>query len=217
MSDEKDPVEKLPEEVDAKKGNGQDEDINIELLDSEAQADADPVGDPASVDKQVDALRKEKQELYDRLLRKQADFENYRKRADKEKRDFQQYALADFMLDLVAILDNFDRALQHADEQSGSEYRKGVELINRQFRDLMEKRGLKAMVSEGQVFDPNFHEAILREENNNLPENTIVQELQKGYFFRDRLLRPAMVKVSFRNEGAADKTTPEDGDIEVIE
>ncbi len=152
------------------------------------------------LEKQMEDLRRQKEELYDRLLRKHADFENFRKRIEKEKREFQLYALSSFMLDLVAILDNFERALSHPEEQSGAEYRKGVELIYRQFKDLAEKRGLRPVETKGKNFDPNFHEAIAREVRNDLPENTILEELQKGYFLHDKLLRPAMVKVSYQVE-----------------
>lgn len=168
--------------------------------------------DLAGLEKELETLKKEKDDLYQRLLRKQADFDNFRKRSEKEKREFQAYAITEFLLELLPILDNFERALAHPDEQSGAEYRKGVELIYRQFRDLMEKKGLRAIETTGQPFDPNYHEAILREERNDLPENTILAELQKGYFFRDKLLRPAMVKVSFRNEEAE-----EDPEIEIID
>ena len=209
MADDKE--EKDPPEIGSR-GNGKDhDDARIKVVDLEdppekaiaAQSDA------AELEKELEIVRKEKDEIYERLLRKHADFENFRKRADKEKREFQSYALSEFMLELLSILDNFERALAHSEEQSGPEYRKGVELIYRQFRDLMEKKGLKAIDTIGQAFDPNFHEAILREEKNDLPENTILAELQKGYFFRDKLLRPAMVKVSFRNE------TPEEEDPEI--
>lgn len=191
-------------------GNGQDRDgIGIEIED----AGPELAESASQIQKELEAVRKEKDEIYERLLRKQADFENFRKRNEKEKREFQSYALSEFMLELLPILDNFERALAHPDEQSGADYRKGVELIYRQFRDVMDKKGLKAIETIGQAFDPNFHEAILREEKNDMPENTILAELQKGYFFRDKLLRPAMVKVSFRNE------TPEEEDpqIEIID
>jgi molecular chaperone GrpE len=198
------------------RGNGEDhDDTRIKVVDLEDPPEKAIAaqGDVSDLEKELEAARKEKDEIYERLLRKHADFENFRKRADKEKREFQSYALSEFMLELLSILDNFERALAHSDEQSGPEYRKGVELIYRQFRDLMEKKGLKAIDTIGQPFDPNFHEAILREEKNDLPENTILAEMQKGYFFRDKLLRPAMVKVSFRNE------TPEEEDpiIEIID
>ena len=140
------------------------------------------------------------------MLRKSADFENLRKRVEKEKREFQQYALSEIMGDLIFILDNFERALSHADESSNPEYRKGIELIYRQLKDLLEKRGLRAIEAAGKKFDPNFHEAVAREERNDLEEGTILEELQRGYYFHNRLLRPAMVKVSYSSiEGKSDE------------
>jgi molecular chaperone GrpE len=133
-------------------------------------------------------------------LRKHADFENFRKRAEKEKREYQMFALSDFMYELLAILDNFDRAMSHAEDQVNTDYHKGILLIYRQFKDLLEKKGLKPIETIGRPFDPNYHEAITREERDDVPENTILEEFQKGYFFRDKLIRPAMVKVSFKPE-----------------
>jgi molecular chaperone GrpE len=184
------------------KGNGKDdEDIEIELLDPDnpvSQALELSSHTPVQeLEKQLEAVRKEKDELYDRLLRKHADFENMRKRMEKDKREFHQYALSDIMGELIFILDNFERAISHSDDAGNPEYRKGVELIYRQLKDLLEKRGLRAIESEGKKFDPNFHEAVAREERNDLEEGTILEELQRGYFFHNRLLRPAMVKVSY--------------------
>jgi molecular chaperone GrpE len=186
------------------KGNGRDEEeIEIELLDPDNPASQSlelstqtPVHE---LEKQLESVRKEKEELYDRLLRKHADFENLRKRLEKEKKEFHQYALSDIMGELIFILDNFERAISHSDESGNPEYRKGVELIYRQLKDLLEKRGLRPIESEGKKFDPNFHEAVAREERNDLEEGTILEELQRGYFFQNRLLRPAMVKVSYQS------------------
>lgn len=211
MPDKKDIVERSSDDDTPKdRGNGKDEEIHIEVLDPDAPSSIDdpvepmePVEAPpksSAFEKTIEELKKQRDDYYDRLLRKQADFENFRKRTEKDKREFQQYALTDFMLELVAILDNFDRAVSHAEDQVGAEYRKGIDLIHRQLRDLLEKRGLRAMETHGKPFDPMVHEAILREHHDELPESTILQELQKGYYFRDKLLRPAMVKVSFRDE-----------------
>ena len=219
MADEKDDFE---DSDFISKGNGRDDDddIQIELLDPDnpgsgshelEMAPANPVHE---LEKQMETLRKEKDEIYDRLLRKHADFENFRKRSEKDKREFQQYALSDIVGDLIFILDNFERALSHADESSNPEYRKGVELIYRQLRDLLEKRGLKIIESKGQMFDPNFHEAVSREPRTDVEEGTVLEELQRGYFFQNRLLRPAMVKVSYtpdepKQENSKDKSDDE--------
>src|SRR4030095_13861822 len=164
------------------KGNGKDdEDIEIELLDPDnpvSQALKLSSHTPVQeLEKQLEAVRKEKDELYDRLLRKHADFENMRKRMEKDKREFHQYALSDIMGELIFILDNFERAISHSDDAGNPEYRKGVEVIYRQLKDLLEKRGLRAIESEGKRFDPNFHEAVAREERNDLEEGTILEEL----------------------------------------
>jgi molecular chaperone GrpE len=203
------------------KGNGKDEeeDIEIELLDPDQPGrssleQVSSVNPTLEIDREIETLRKEKEDLYDRLLRKQADFENFRKRMEREKREFQQYALSDIMGELIFILDNFERAFSHSGEAS-SEYKKGVELIYRQLKDVLEKRGLKAIETTGRKFDPNFHEAVAREERNDLEEGTILEELQRGYFFQTRLLRPAMVKVSYSThedapEGGSSEKTSED-------
>lgn len=206
-----------------------DEDFEIEILDPGdptgyySSASNEPeISKPAeqpiaespelsSLEKRFEEIQKEKEEIQDRLLRKLADFENLRKRTEKEKREYRVFALSDFMLDLLQILDNFERALLHPEEQTGADYRKGVELIYRQLKDLAEKRGLRPIHTEGQAFDPKFHEAIAREERNDLPDNTILEELQKGYLFVDKLLRPSMVKVSFRPDDPHEETELPEG------
>ncbi|HJZ12940.1 MAG TPA: nucleotide exchange factor GrpE [Acidobacteriota bacterium] len=202
------------------KGNGQDdEDIEIEVLDpgeptpATLESGEEVLEEIRSLESRLQELEKEKAELQDRLLRKHADFDNYRKRTEKDKQEFKRFALSDFMSELILILDNFERALAHSEEQSGQEYRKGVELIYRQLRDLMEKKGVKAIQVEGEQFDPNYHEAIARELRNDLPDNTILEELQKGYLLHNKLLRPAMVKVSFRTDG--DEEQSGDDELEV--
>src|SRR5688572_18172761 len=218
MEDEKDEFE----DTDTiSKGNGKDEeeDFQIEILDPDNPGsnalELSPSNAAYELERQMETLRKEKDEIYDRLLRKHADFENFRKRTEKEKRDFQQYALSDIMGELIFILDNFERAFTHSGDASTAEYRKGIELIYRQLRDVLEKRGLRVIETEGQKFDPNFHEAVAREERNDLQEGTITEELQRGYFFQNRLSRPAMVKVSYTThesgpEGSSDNKSEDE-------
>jgi len=133
-------------------------------------------------------------EWRDRYLRTLADFDNYRKRADREKQDFFKYALAGTLRDLLPILDNFDRALDHAEE--GDEFHRGVSLIYKQLFDVLTKHGVKVIDESNVRFDPNIHEAVVREEDPSVPSHTVVEVLQKGYFLHGRLLRPAMVKVA---------------------
>ena len=156
----------------------------------EAAAEVDSSGSGGS----DDSLRRETQEMRDRYMRTLADFDNFRKRTDREKADFFKYALAGTMKDLLPVLDNFDRALEHAEE--GDEFHKGVLLIYKQLFDVLEKHGLKPITETGVHFDPNIHEAVIREEDASVPSHTVVAVLQKGYFLGDRLLRPALVKVA---------------------
>jgi molecular chaperone GrpE len=133
-------------------------------------------------------------EWRERYLRTLADFENYRKRADREKQEFYKYAMQGVLKDLLPVLDNFDRALDHAEE--GDEFHKGVSLIYKQLFEVLTKHGLKTIEESGVHFDPNIHEAVVREEDSSVPSHTVTAVLQKGYFLHDRLLRPAMVKVA---------------------
>ena len=132
--------------------------------------------------------------LNDRYLRAVADFENYRRRSDREKEDFRKYAIQNLLRDLLPVLDNFDRALDHAEE--GDDFHKGVLLIYKQLWEVLQRYGLKPIEETGVRFDPNIHEGVIREENPSVPSHTVTAVLQKGYFLHDRLLRPAMVKVA---------------------
>lgn len=165
------------------------EEIEREMRETaeEAVSDAAPAADGGS-------LADENRQLKDRVVRTLADFENFRKRSDREKADFFKYSLANVMRDIVPVLDNFDRALDHAEE--GDDFHKGVLLIYKQFYDVLQKHGLKPIEESGVAFDPNIHEAVVREENDSVPSHTVVAVMQKGYFLHDRLLRPALVKVA---------------------
>jgi len=136
----------------------------------------------------------ETEQLRDRYLRLLADFENFRRRSEREKTEFYKYAMSGLLKDLLPVLDNFDRSLEHAEE--GDDFHKGVLLIYKQLFDILQKHGLKPIEESGVPFDPNIHEAVVREEDPSVPSHTVTAVLQKGYFLHDRLLRPAMVKVA---------------------
>ena len=136
----------------------------------------------------------EVKKLNDRYLRTLADFENYRKRADREKGEYYKQALAGLMKDLLPVIDNFDRALDHAEE--GDDFHRGVLLIYKQLFDGLQKYGLKAFAEKGVPFDPNIHEAVVTEQDPSMPNHTVKEVLQKGYVLQDKLLRPALVKVA---------------------
>jgi molecular chaperone GrpE len=143
---------------------------------------------------ELSKLKAERDMLFDRLARLQAEFDNARKRQQKEQQDFRDYALANAIQSLLPILDSLDRALQT--EPEGAEFRKGVELIDRQFHDALSKLGVEPLEAKGQPFDPNLHQAVQMVESKAVPENHVVDELQRGYKIKERLLRPAMVTVS---------------------
>jgi molecular chaperone GrpE len=139
-------------------------------------------------------LRREKDALQDRLLRTAAEFDNYRKRVDRERRDLAEFTAAEVLRDVLPIVDNLERALAAAGE--GDPLRKGVELIHKQMLDLLRKRGVKPIEALGADFDPNFHQAVVHETSSEHREGEVMEELQRGYLLGDRLLRPAMVKVA---------------------
>lgn len=151
------------------------------------------------------AAAPQEDDFRDRYLRTLADFENFRKRSEREKDDFKRYALVGVIRDLLPVIDNFERALEHAEEDD--EFHKGVALIYKQLFDVLQRNGLKPIGESGVRFDPNIHEAVVREEDPSVPSHTVVAVLQKGYFLYDRLLRPALVKVAVggsEENGSAD-------------
>jgi molecular chaperone GrpE len=144
---------------------------------------------------ELQKLKVERDTLIDRLARLQAEFENARKRTAREQQDFREYALADTIKSLLPILDSFERALLTGPAEK-SEFRGGVELIYKQLQDALLKLGLRAIPATGEPFDPHLHEAIEMVETTDAPDHQILEELQRGYKLKDRLLRPSMVKVA---------------------
>jgi molecular chaperone GrpE len=157
------------------------------------EQDPQQAADPQAADA-LDELKREKEALQDRLLRTAAEFDNYRKRVDRERRDLAEYTAADVVSEMLPIVDNLERALAAAPE--ADPLRKGVELIHKQMLDLLRKRGVKAIEALGADFDPNFHQAVIHEPTSEHREGEVIEELQRGYLLGDRLLRPAMVKVA---------------------
>ncbi|MGH7899112.1 MAG: nucleotide exchange factor GrpE [Candidatus Binatia bacterium] len=162
----------------------------------DAQADSADSFTEAGADEQLDQLRRERDELQDRLLRKSAEFDNYRKRIDKERRELSDWAAADVLSEVLAILDDCERALSADAPAEAEPYRAGVELIHRQLGELLRKRGVTALETEGADFDPHLHQAVAYEEAPGAREGQILGEMRKGYRLGDRLLRPAMVRVA---------------------
>ena len=144
----------------------------------------------------VAALRQEKDTLQNRLLRTAAEFDNYRKRIDRERRELSEFAAADVLKELLPILDNLERALQAPAGADVDAYRKGVEMVQRQMLDLLRKRGVTPIETVGAEFDPNYHQAVTYDVSPDHREGEVIEELQRGYMLGERLLRPAMVKVA---------------------
>jgi molecular chaperone GrpE len=143
---------------------------------------------------ELQTLKQERDDLQDRLLRKQAEFENYKKRIEREKSEFVQFASAELMKELLNSLDSFELALRNAktDEQT----LRGFELIYKQLLDTMGRFGLKPIEAKGKIFDPHYHQAVSTTPTDEVEENTVLEEMRKGYLLNGRLLRPAMVSVA---------------------
>jgi molecular chaperone GrpE len=153
-----------------------------------------PTGEDMSLESELQKLKAERDSLLDRLARAQAEFENARRRASKEQQDFRDYATTDTVKSLLPVMDSFERALQVKSEPG--DFRSGVELIYRQLQDALAKLGVRPIQAKGEPFDPHVHEAIEMVETSDAADHEVLEELQRGYKLKDRLLRPAMVKVA---------------------
>jgi molecular chaperone GrpE len=158
------------------------------------KASPQTVAEPPAAD-EAQKLRAERDNLLDRLARLQAEFDNSRKRAARENADFRDYAVADTMRSLLPVLDSFALALKNADANP-QEFRKGVELIHKQLQEALQKIGIQRIEAQGQPFDPRVHEAVEVVDSNDVPDHYVLEELQPGYKIKERLLRPAMVRVA---------------------
>jgi molecular chaperone GrpE len=154
-----------------------------------------PAGD-ASAAEQIQKLVAEKQDLQNTLVRRQADFENYRKRVERERQQERHRGAEVLIEQVLPVLDAFERALAGQDSSGSAEYRKGFELIRTQLWNALAKQGLQPIEAVGKPFDPHLHHAIENVPTADQPEGTVVGEMQKGYIFHDRVLRPAMVRVA---------------------
>jgi len=143
---------------------------------------------------ELQKLKAERDSLLDRLARTQAEFENARRRASKEQQEFRDYSAADAIKSLLPVVDSLERALQV--KSNAAELRSGVELIYKQLQAALAKLSVHPIVSKGEAFDPRYHEAVEMVETTEAPDHQVIEELQRGYKFKDRLLRPAMVKVA---------------------
>jgi molecular chaperone GrpE len=186
------------------------EEENIIPIDGERGApEGDPspaAGDPAAADPastgeaslaaELEKLKAEKDELMQTMIRRQADFENFRKRTERDRFEESRRGVERLITDLIPVLDGFDRALETHAEAGFEEYRKGVTLIRKQLWDTLARHGVQRIEAADQMFDPNLHQAIERVESDELPDGKIVGVFQDGYQFHGRILRPAIVRVA---------------------
>jgi molecular chaperone GrpE len=189
--------QKLSKDEDRMKGKrleAEEPILDEESLDAE---DMTPLEEKLTSGAELVKAKAKAEDYYGQLQRLQADFDNYRKRTQKEKLELIKYASERLVVELLPVLDNFDRAVSSAKVNPDfTAFSQGVEMILRQMQTALSKEGLKAMDAVGQPFDPNLHEAVLRVASEEHPENTVVEELQKGYYLKEKVLRPCMVKVS---------------------
>jgi molecular chaperone GrpE len=164
-----------------------------EQLDPESGESGSTVG--ATVD--ADDIQRQRDDYYDRLLRKTAEFDNYRKRIERDRQSMAESAAADLVRDLLPLVDDLERALKaDANVEAAEAYRRGVELIHRRLLEILRKRGVKPIEAVGADFDPHFHEAVAHEAAEGRREGEVIEEFARGYMLGDRLIRPAMVKVA---------------------
>ena len=167
-----------------------------------AESSGDDAGSPAApapesaLAEQVRKLAAEKQDLTNTLVRLQADFDNYRKRTEKERDQARHRGVENLVEQLLPVLDGFDRALAAHDDPAYEDYRKGFELIRKQLWDLLAKQGVHRIESVGKEFDPNVHHAVEHVPTTDYPDGAVIEEFQPGYTFHHRVLRPAMVRVA---------------------
>lgn len=171
--------------------NKQEQTADQEINDEEVKEQQSPKGEENLVE--LEKLTKEKDEVFNRLQRLQADFENFRKRTSKERVELLNSANSDLVSSLLPVLDNFHRAL---DGQEQTKFTEGIQMILKQFKEILAKEGLQEINSLNQPFDPNFHDAVMQGEEEGVPTNTVVEVFQTGYTFKEKVIRPAMVKVN---------------------
>ena len=174
---------------------------------TDTKSGEDTLDDPIKeLEEQLNAKEEEAKETYDRLLRVSAEFENYKKRSAREMEDFRKFANQSLLKEMLSVVDNLELAINSANEKHKSEssLKEGLNLTLKEILRVFEKFNVIPIESKGKTFDPTYHEAVMQEETDEHPENTVISEMQKGYLIHDRLLRPAMVVVAKPGRKASD-------------
>jgi molecular chaperone GrpE len=163
------------------------------------RTDTEPAPQSTALQEDPDEIRRERDDYRDRYLRSIADFDNYRKRIERERRELAEFVSFELLGDLLPVVDDLERALAAAEgTQTVASYRAGVELILKQIGELLKKKGVTPIEATGADFDPHVHQAVATEPSTTHRDNEVIQELRRGYRLGERLLRPAMVKVASR-------------------
>lgn len=168
-----------------------------------------PAGGESSPASEIEKLKAEKEELSQTMIRRQADFENFRKRIERDRQEEGRRGVERLIVDLIPVLDAFHRALQAHDDPAFEEYRKGITLIRKQLWDSLAKHGVQRIEAAGKIFDPHLHQAIERLESQDFPDGFIVAVFQDGYMFHGRVLRPAIVRVAVHSGEGENSSTNE--------
>ena len=183
--------------VEEEKPLENEEEIQDEaVFDSEVTEDSASDVDISKLEEELAKANQEKEELYQKLLRTQAEFENYKKRSLKEREAERKYKAQDFVTELLPAIDNFERALQVETTDANKSLLDGISMVYRQLVDALKSQGVEPIETVGKEFDPNIHQAVMQVEEEGFDPNTVVEELQKGYMMKDRVIRHAMVKVN---------------------
>ncbi|MGX4669640.1 nucleotide exchange factor GrpE [Cerasibacillus sp. JNUCC 74] len=170
---------------------------SAEIIDTEETDEANDVNDETSeLERKLEELEVEKDKLHDRLLRIQAEYDNYKKRTLKEREADRKYKSQDLIEELLPALDNFERALQVEKTEATASIIEGITMVYNQIKEALASQGAEEIASVGEEFDPNIHYAVMQVEDESQPSNIVIEELQKGYKLKDRVIRPAMVKVN---------------------
>ncbi len=198
---------KIQTDSDASKKNEKNTDAvekdELDQLSEAEKADENQVDDlQAELAEKLKAKEQEAQEHYDRLLRVSAEFENYKKRASREMEDFRKFSNQSLIKEMLSVVDNLELAINSTNGHNGIDKGlvDGLEMTHREILKVFEKFKVKPISAKGQAFDPTFHEAVMQEESDDHADNTVINELQKGYMIHDRLLRPSMVVVAKSKE-----------------
>ncbi|MFC3039109.1 nucleotide exchange factor GrpE [Virgibacillus xinjiangensis] len=193
---EQEKSEQLEEEQNQEEQQTGQASEDVEVIDSDESSEKSEDSETDALQEQIDQLKKEKQEAEDRVLRIQAEFDNYKKRTQKEKEAARKYKSEDLVTELLPALDNFERALQVEVNEATSSLVDGITMVYNQLKAALASQGVEEIETEGKEFDPTLHHAVMQAEDENFDSNIIVEELQKGYILKDKVIRPSMVKVN---------------------